>query len=287
MVDPAKLTITASLMLLTACSSVQAPAPVVDNSQSTAYRPLVSERRPAYTVTTIAAPAQLPRVDREDPLKSLSYTVAQNVQTPVSNQQREVPEFYTIQQGDNLFRIASRYGLKYQDIAALNSINPNSLSIGQVIRLRPNESGVSFSTPSAIKTPISKPESQPSINKVSKGWSRPTKGTIIEAFKSGSNTGIQIEGVEGQPILSIADGRVVYADNTIRGYNNLILIQHSDGLITAYSNNKNMLVKVNENVKANQQIAQMGVDPVTNKASLKFEVRKAGNPIDPTPYLSR
>lgn len=274
------------LVSLSACSGVQTPAPVVGYS--------FTDRDPAIAQKT-------------SPNISPNSGISPSISSSVSPSNDEIiPEFYTVQPGDNLFRIASRYGLKYREIAALNNINPDTLSIGQVIRLRlpsPITSDIATKTPysppsstsiptTSIPTPSTSTLSVPStssakvqLNPEGKPrWQKPTSGEIIEAFKPGS-TGIKIGGVEGQAVRAVADGRVVYADNAIRGYGNLILIQHSDGLITAYANNKTIMVKVNDNVKANQQIAQMGLDSLTHKPSLKFELRRAGNPIDPTPYL--
>lgn len=43
---------------------------------------------------------------------------------------------YVVQRGDNLFRIALRYGLRVADLAAYNNIvNPNYIFVGQVIRI--------------------------------------------------------------------------------------------------------------------------------------------------------
>jgi LysM repeat protein len=45
---------------------------------------------------------------------------------------------YTIQPGDNLYRIALKFGLTYQQLAAYNGItNPNSIYVGQVLRIPP------------------------------------------------------------------------------------------------------------------------------------------------------
>ena len=50
------------------------------------------------------------------------------------------PKTYTVQKGDTLFSIAFNYGFDYHELAEMNGIqNPNVISIGQVIRLRPNK----------------------------------------------------------------------------------------------------------------------------------------------------
>jgi LysM repeat protein len=62
------------------------------------------------------------------------------------------PETYTVQPGDNLFRIALRFGIAWQDLAAANGItNPESLQVGQVLKIpgcQGQESGGNTGTPS-------------------------------------------------------------------------------------------------------------------------------------------
>lgn len=110
----------------------------------------------------------------------------------------------------------------------------------------------------------------------------PTKGKIIKNFES-SRKGIDIEGVEGQTVMASSDGIILYAQN-MRGYGNLIIIDHNDGLVSAYAHNKKIVVREGQEVVKGQKIAEMG-NTDADSARLHFEIRKLGKPVDPMGYL--
>ena len=119
-------------------------------------------------------------------------------------------------------------------------------------------------------------------------WRWPTSGNVIQGFSSsdGGNKGIDIGGSRGQAVNAAAGGRVVYAGNALRGYGNLIIIKHNDDFLSAYAHNDSILVKDQQEVKAGQQIAQMG-NTGTNDVKLHFEIRYKGKSVDPVRYLPR
>jgi lipoprotein NlpD len=113
-------------------------------------------------------------------------------------------------------------------------------------------------------------------------FSWPTEGKIISSFDS-TRKGIDISGQLGQPIVSAGDGTVLYAKN-MRGYGNLVILDHNDGLVTAYAHNKTILVKEGQTVTRGQKIAEMG-NSDTDAVKLHFEVRQMGKPVDPVGML--
>lgn len=117
-------------------------------------------------------------------------------------------------------------------------------------------------------------------------WIWPTDGKVIDSFSSaeGGNKGIDIAGSRGQPIVSTAAGRVVYAGNALRGYGNLIIIKHNDDYLSAYAHNDTMLVREQQEVKAGQKIATMG-STGTSSVRLHFEIRYKGKSVNPLRYL--
>ena len=115
-------------------------------------------------------------------------------------------------------------------------------------------------------------------------WSWPTKGKVINRF-SVNNKGIDIEGRYGQPIKATARGKVVYAGDGIRGYGNLLIIKHNSEYLTAYAHNNALLVREGDWVETNQKIAQMG-KTIAGRPLLHFEMCRAGKPINPASYLS-
>lgn len=113
----------------------------------------------------------------------------------------------------------------------------------------------------------------------------PSKGKITGTFDGAKNKGIDISGKLGDPIISAADGRVVYAGSGLRGYGNLIIIKHNNTYLTAYAHNDKILVKEDQFIKQGQKIAEMG-NSEADQVKLHFEIRKMGKPVDPVPYLN-
>ncbi len=116
----------------------------------------------------------------------------------------------------------------------------------------------------------------------------PVKGKVISYFGSLThqryqtkikNQGIDIQTEFGSKVIAIAPGRVVYADR-FRGYGNTIIIDHTDGYYTIYSNLSEIAVKVNQEVKSNDVIG-------LSSDYLHFELRKEGQPVNPLEWLSQ
>ena len=85
--------------------------------------------------------------------------------------------------------------------------------------------------------------------------------------------------------MSAADGKVVYAGNGLRGYGNLVIVQHNSTYLTAYGHNQALLVKEGDVVKRGQTIARMG-NTDTDRVKLHFEVRQDGKPVNPVNYVA-
>ncbi len=121
-----------------------------------------------------------------------------------------------------------------------------------------------------------------------KNWKWPASGKIINNFSlsEGGNKGLDIAGCTGQPIFAAADGHVVYAGNTLRGYGNLIIIKHNNDYLSAYAHNDTVLVREQQAVKAGQKVATMG-NTGTSLVRLHFEIRYKGKSVNPLLYLPR
>ena len=103
----------------------------------------------------------------------------------------------------------------------------------------------------------------------------PLKGEIISNYgKNGGihNDGINIAVPEGSLIRSISSGIVAYSGNELRGYGNLILLKHANGLISAYAFNLENLVNRGDSVEQGQPIAKSG--EAQGIAQLHFEIRR-------------
>ncbi|HTV83993.1 MAG TPA: peptidoglycan DD-metalloendopeptidase family protein [Dyella sp.] len=116
-------------------------------------------------------------------------------------------------------------------------------------------------------------------------WRWPASGQIVGRFQaSAAIPGIDIAGKEGDPVVAAADGVVVYSGNGLVGYGELIIIKHNDSFLSAYGHNRKRLVTEGQQVKAGQEIAEMGSSS-SPRDELQFQIRKDGSPVDPLDYL--
>ncbi len=117
----------------------------------------------------------------------------------------------------------------------------------------------------------------------------PVEGKILSGYgaKSGGlhNDGINIAAPRGTPVVAAEDGTVAYAGNELPGFGNLVLIRHSDGWITAYGHNDEILVKKGQTVKRGQPIARVGSSGNVDQPQVHFEIRRGSRAVDPLPYL--
>jgi len=115
-------------------------------------------------------------------------------------------------------------------------------------------------------------------------WMWPSDGKIVATFDEGKNKGIDIAGKMGQQVMAAGSGKVMYAGSGIRGYGNLVIVKHSNSLLSAYAHNRTILVKEGQNVTKGQAIAEMG-DSDADTVKLHFEIRQQGKPVDPAKFL--
>ncbi len=230
---------------------------------------------------------------------------------------------YYVRSGDTLYAIAFAYGMDPREVAKWNGISsPYVIYPGQKLRLLAlpassrGTSGVKIST---IKTPahvttktVSSPKpstqtksppasgtssttktaspvnAQASNTADPESWKWPTRGRVVRSYVAGdpARNGLDIAGKEGQTIVASSGGQVVYSGNGLIGYGELIIIKHSEKMLSAYAHNKIRLVKEGEQVSAGQKIAEMGRNS-GNKQLLHFEIRAQGKPVDPLTYLPK
>ena len=235
----------------------------------------------------------------------LTGTACSNYAAPVSTLEQPPSNRITTHQvgaGDTLYSIAWRYDLNFRLLARANNLTePFSLRPGQ--RLTLDMRGVSLDDrPRASSRTVVKAAKIPSTvvstgaNKVpipfktkpkspvySKNWQWkwPIQGKTVESFSPADlRKGVTIKGVSGSMVRPAAPGIVVYAGDGLRGYGKLVIIKHSEILLSAYGHNEKIMVKEGQNVKQTEIIAKLGL-----KGTMYFEIRKDGYPVNPTVYI--
>ncbi len=141
------------------------------------------------------------------------------------------------------------------------------------------------------RTPVREQPGNQELKGLGTRLARPVKGALVASFGSArghGNTwqGLQYEAPEGTEVVACADGRVVYAD-WLRGYGNLIIIDHGKGYLSVYGNNETLIKQVGDSVKQGETISTVGSSGGNTQAGLYFELRHNGKPINPMPWLSR
>ena len=119
----------------------------------------------------------------------------------------------------------------------------------------------------------------------------PTRGELIGRFGSPrrdsrlSAKGVFIRGASGQEVRAVAAGRVVFAD-WMRGFGNLMIIDHGQGYLTIYGNNEALLKQVGDAVATGDVVATVGNSGGNRDSGLYFEIRYQGKPTDPLRWVS-
>jgi septal ring factor EnvC (AmiA/AmiB activator) len=89
----------------------------------------------------------------------------------------------------------------------------------------------------------------------------------------------------GSAVQTVSYGRVAYAD-WLRGFGLLAIIDHGEGFMSLYGFNEALLVDVGDWVEAGEPIAEVGRSGAQDQDGLYFEIRKDGQPINPTAWFS-
>ncbi len=85
----------------------------------------------------------------------------------------------------------------------------------------------------------------------------------------------------GAPIRAARDALVVYSDNGVGGYGNLIMTVHSDGTTAMYAHCRAVYVAAGDFILRGETIAEMGDTGIARGAHLHFELRRDGQAFDP------
>ena len=240
---------------------------------------------------------------------------------PVSEVAQPPPDtidYHYVDQGETLYSIAWRYGLTIQELLQANgNQRPEALKVGDKLWLANRDNGVSHPAGSSHEVAVSttgsatnrvpqsgsstssrasspQPTSEPALsnqhteqsNFLEAVWGWPASGPLISSFSTSDRQrqGIDIGGQFGDSIGAAAAGTIVYAGSALKGYGNLVIIKHSEEVLSAYGHNRQLLVVEGQEVQLNQPIAEMG-NSDSSRVKLHFEIRKNGSPVDPLSYL--
>lgn len=123
----------------------------------------------------------------------------------------------------------------------------------------------------------------------------PTTGRVVSGFGMrrhpifGTNrmhTGIDIDAPAGTPVVSVAEGYVIYA-GWLGGYGNTVMVQHDNQHSTLYAHLRSYIVNEDQKVEQREVIGYVGSTGWSTGPHLHFEVRVNNDPVNPMNFLPR
>jgi len=221
--------------------------------------------------------------------KSEKSQVVKSLSGQISAQRNEIKKLKRDEQ--NLSQLVER-------LAKIIAKPPKKVIKRKVVTKKSN-------TPNSNMTDLNKSEEKPSNQTIAKNEETPTnayagsnfsalkgklnlpvRGDVTNRFGSSrSDTGILWKGLfiranEGSDVKSVASGRVVFAD-WMRGFGNLIIVDHGSGYMSLYGNNQAVLKQVGDEVSAGDNIAAVGNSGGNESNGLYYELRRQSKPFDP------
>jgi murein DD-endopeptidase MepM/ murein hydrolase activator NlpD len=120
------------------------------------------------------------------------------------------------------------------------------------------------------------------------GYIWPVEGEVLSFFgeRSGrTHQGLDICAKKSTKIYAAMAGKVIYSDNKLGNYGNMIIIEHKNGCSTVYAHNAKNLVNKGKRINRGQVIALVGQTGNATGPHLHFEIRKGKESVNPLFYL--
>lgn len=194
--------------------------------------------------------------------------------------------WYVVEQGDTLVTIAARHGLYADDLAEINGLRRDQrLLPGQRLFLLEAEGAPGEPLPAGptLSATPARPAAAPSELR----WplSQPRLSSSFGTREGRPHEGIDLAAPTGTPIHAALSGQVLYAGDQVRGYGNMVVLQHSGDLLTVYAHASVLLVRTGDRIREGQEVARVGQSGHATGPHLHFEVRRGQVPQDPLRFL--
>ena len=198
---------------------------------------------------------------------------------------------YKVKSGDSLYSISKRFGVTTREIRDKSKIpEGEGITVGQQLRIPYRGQDISkakgtYQVSGREEALKAKPQAG-ALKSVKLSAAAKYVGKLIWPVGGGGgylssrfgrrwlsfHEGLDVAGHEGLPLLAAHSGQVVYSDDRIRGYGNMIVVR-GDGLLTVYGHNKDNLVRIGQNVKQGDKIGILGQSGKATGPHLHYETR--------------
>jgi LysM repeat protein len=198
--------------------------------------------------------------------------------------------YYTVRNGDNLYRIGLRYGVPHREIARANHVHDvHAIAVGTRLWI-PGRG--------AVSTPPARPAAGPRLDSVRKRIHRearvdrlrflwPVRGRITSGFgrRGGRpHEGIDISARRGTAIHAAEAGKVIHSGR-LGAYGKVVIVKHEGSYRTVYAHARRLDVRKGQFVERGQKIAEVGTTGNATGPHVHFELRDRETPRDPMLYL--
>ena len=202
---------------------------------------------------------------------------------------------YVVAKGDTLYGIARKNGMSVADLMAINNLDSNTvIKVGQKLKVSAAGAAVAASTTTSSKTTEAVKSDETVIKVNEKAPDTRTYGTTVNADANtkwpvsspkitqvkGKISGVQLSAKTNEPVLSIAEGTVMYV-GVYRGFGQVVFVQSKTGLIYAYTGLGSVKVRKGEYAVSGAELGTAGLDSISQKYQITFMVFQNGQPIDP------
>ena len=143
------------------------------------------------------------------------------------------------------------------------------------------------STPGKVPPRVASATPAPKVGGL--GW--PASGDLLARYggrlpDGRTSSGVLIGAAAGSPVNAVADGTVVFSE-WMTGYGLILIIDHGNGYMSLYAHNDALLRDAGDRVRRGDPVAKVGSSGGHGRPALYFELRRNGQPVDPTTWLQR
>lgn len=202
---------------------------------------------------------------------------------------------YIVKKGDTLYGIARKNSMSVADLMAINNLDSSAvIKVGQKLKVTEGSAASSSASAGSEKTTEPAKAGETVIKVTEPVPDTRTYGATVNADANtkwpvaspkitqvkGKISGVQLSAKTNEPVLSIAEGTVMYV-GLYRGFGQVVFVQSKTGLIYAYTGLGSVKVRKGEYAISGAELGTAGLDSRSQKYQITFMVFQNGQPIDP------